>query len=264
MSGTDPRDAEDVAWLEARERGASVLPQIGARRAAAYDDVQALIAALPDEAAPAGWEDEVMAALPSAARGEAAGAMPATPTPIEDEQAPIVRSSVDATSGAPVSLEDRRVDAARRARGRWIPVAAAVAAAAGLLLWWQHSPAPSTDPSKDERLSSHIIRSQGSRSSDASTEAAVGDVLQVEVTEENQGELRIYRDDREVVVRCPGQAECAQASGRLTAELRLSAPGRYRAVYLRPAQSISPTGTLDGDLAVCRCASRTTLPIVVR
>lgn len=223
MSGADRRDAEDVAWLEARERGAATLPPIEAARAAAYGELQGLIAALPDEAAPAGWEVDVMAALATA-----------SPAP----RAPV------------------------RGRRRWVRGAAGVAAVAGvaaLVIVLQPPVAPDAVPAMT------IVRGQGGRG-DGTAGAAIGDVLRVDVAA-GAGELRIYRDDREVVARCPGQAGCTQAAGHLTVELPLTAPGRYRAVYLQPAPRAplrEPTGTLDGDLASCRCESRTAAPVMAR
>jgi len=161
-----------------------------------------------------------------------------------------------------------------------------------VLLWGQDPSTPASDPVDDDTPVTRIVRIVGSRHGDATSDAAIGDVLQVAVAGGTHGELRIYRDDREVVLRCPGQAGCTREPGRLSAELPLTGPGRYRAVYLLtrspghaedPAlsrskgvvqnhgsmryevqQPRSTTGTLEGDLAACGCASRAAVPIVVR
>lgn len=252
MSATDPRDEQDLAWLDARERGAAALPPIDAARAAGYDGIQSMIAGLPDEAAPAGWEAEVMAMLPSPGRAS-----------LESTAAP-KRGASAAAREASIAPADRRGGASRRARRAWIGGAAAAAvAAAGLLLWLHQRPPAVPARPYDEVLSIRVLRGEGFRNGSGAT-AAIGDVLQVEVAEAGKGELRIYRDNRDVVMRCPGQADCVQAGGRLSAELRLRGPGEYRAVYLQPAPTGPLTGTLAGDLAACRCEARTATPIVAR
>jgi hypothetical protein len=209
VTDRDPSDADDIAWLEAREHGASALPPLDPARARAYSELQALIATLPDEAPPPGWEADVKAALAA----------------------------------------DRVATAAPR---RWRAGAAAAATLTAIgLLWlapWRRPVAP---PEHDAPVT-RVVHGQVARHGDAGGDAAIGDVLQVEV------------------VRCPGQAVCTQAAGRLAAELPLIAPGRYRALYMTrtPADSQAPalpvTGTLDGDLAACGCAASVAVPIVVR
>jgi len=269
VSDVDPRDSADVAWLEARERGAPVLPPIDPVRATGYAELLAAIETLPDDKAPVDWEAEVMSALPSAVPAglTSISASPASVTSIEAGRAPTVGASAD--SPRP-SLENRDVEVPRSGGRRWLAAVATVAAAAaGLFVWLHHVPDNPDHRLLDGQpdavsLSTQIIRTPGSRSGGHTTEAALGDVLRAVVIAAEKGELRIYRDDRDVVVRCPGQAECAQAPERLTAELRLTAPGRYRAVYFRRAASVPSTGTLDGDLNACGCASSTAVPIVVR
>jgi hypothetical protein len=276
MSATDPRDARDVAWLDAREAGGSALPPIDADRAAAYDQLQALIAALPDLTAPEGWQNDVMAALPSDGRADA------VPSPADRRHSPANREAPGepaplpgAASGDAPAVPRRDLRSHRR---RWNPAAAAVTAvavaAAGLLLWSQRQPAPVRDALDS---SVWIVSATGSRHGEATGEASIGDVLRADVAEVAGAELRIYRDDRELVLRCPGQAGCGRASGRTTAALHLTSPGAYRVVYFLPvpaqvgvspgappAPSRPPTGTLEGDLAACGCASRTAAPIVAR
>jgi hypothetical protein len=220
----DPRDADDVAWLEARERGAAQLPPIDPARADAYRRVAALIAALPDDASPAGWQDEVMALLPP-----------------RDQLAP-----------------------RRSRRAAWAAATAAIAAAAALVLWLQIKPPP---PPPREPIASRIVPGGGVRGL-GEISAALGDLLVFDAAATAGGELRIYRDDREVVVRCPGDAACGAGPDRIAAVLRVTAPGQYRAVYLPPPSSggavRAPTGTLDGDVAACGCTAPAAVPIVVR
>jgi hypothetical protein len=178
-----------------------------------------LIAALPDEPPPAGWEAGVRTALATERR------MPAS------------------------------------VRRRWLPgptAALAFAAAAAVLL--QAAPVPRR-PLDDGGPSIRVVRGEGARGDGA--DAALGDTLHVEAP--TGGELRIYRDDRDVVLRCIAGA-CTSTPGRVIAELRLSAPGVYRAVVLLPdaGPAIPMTGTLAGDADACRCTARTSVPIIAR
>ncbi len=76
--------------------------------------------------------------------------------------------------------------------------------------------------------------------------------------------LRLYRNDKEVVLECPSAApECR--GGGLAAELALSAPGAYRAVVLLPVGALGrSTGSLDEDLTQCRCQSRLSAAILAQ
>lgn len=245
MTDVKERDAEDVTWLEARESGAPALPPLEPKRTAAYDGIQALIADLPDRPAPPGWADVVMAALPDAG------------------------ASVETANHVSASRANRR-RSARDARGRQIAMVAALAAAAGLAIWWQHRPDDRpTDlrPATDTRnqISIRVSRAGGVRGdATAAVQAAIGDTLEIQVRDAATGELRVYRDDQELVIRCPGDVSCGGSPGPLTVTLKLSAPGRYRAVYFDIPASHPPSGVLANDLAACACDPQTTTPITVR
>lgn len=238
------RDAQDVAWLEARERGAPVLPQIDPQRAAAYDEIQALIAGLPDESAPNGWEHDVLAALPPPGRAE-------------------LSTSVAQLTGTAARKNPTAASKLHSGRGRWIALGTTLAALAAVVLWRQLPGAPDVDTVADGTPLTRVVHRAGSRAG-LGNDATVGDTLHVEVNEPGPGELRVYRDDQEVVMRCPGPPPCVRSARRLEGELRLAAPGQYRAVYLMPAPTGRLTSTLANDLANCGCSSRVAVPVVAR
>ncbi len=63
-----------------------------------------------------------------------------------------------------------------------------------------------------------------------------------------QAELRVYRDDREIVLRCSSEPPCRRAGRRIRAELPLEAIGQYQPVLLLSARALPPPrGTLDQD-----------------
>jgi hypothetical protein len=275
--GADHADHADRAWLSARERGEEPLPPIDPQRAAAYRGLQKLIASLPDDPVPEGWNDDVLAAV-------RAGEQPA---PID---APKLATPAPATASEPIALAegradrradrrtdrrparrtDRRPDRAEPAsRGRnWqLAGALALAAAAALAIWM----APRNPPTSPPGLQLSVLHYEGMRADVVEGEAALGDVLVVEASTSDIDELRIYRDDRELVLRCPAAegaagaaATCERKPGVIVGRLRLTAPGRYRAVGLRPAPTSPSSGDLAADLAACRCQPRTTTPVVAR
>jgi hypothetical protein len=68
-------------------------------------------------------------------------------------------------------------------------------------------------------------------------------------------ELRVYRDDRTVVLRCPGDARCRTGRDQLAVELPLPAVGRYRVVRFASREPLpTPAGGFDADLAALRDA----------
>jgi hypothetical protein len=252
-------DSADHLWLSAQERGEEPLPPIDPRRAAAYQKLRAHLASLPDSPVPASWNDDVLAAI-------RAGEQPR----------PLATSSVEAAPAPPVLADTPSSIAERRAartpvarRGRI--AAAGVLAAAAVLAIWLVARRPVAGP---QGLRVSVLHYEGNRASAAAGEAALGDVLVVEVGTAEIDELRIYRDDQELVLRCPAsvnssgttlrEATCEHRSGLLIGRLRLAAPGRYRAVGLRPAPASTPSGDLAADLEACHCQSQTAPPIVTR
>ena len=63
-------------------------------------------------------------------------------------------------------------------------------------------------------------------------------------------ELRIYRDDAGLLLRCSTEPPCQRRDGRLGARLTIPAIGRYRVLLLQaPTPLPAPAGGYDRDLA---------------
>jgi hypothetical protein len=77
-----------------------------------------------------------------------------------------------------------------------------------------------------------------------------GDVLTLEAQTggASYAELRVYRDDTEIVLRCSTTLPCRRSGRRLSAELTLPAIGLYQPVLLLAARALPvPRGSLDRD-----------------
>jgi hypothetical protein len=257
----------DLTWLSARERGESHLPPLDPRRAVAYEKLQALISALPDEQVPDAWNDEVLAAIRAAQQPEplamsaAATLLPEAPASAPRSHADRRRARLDRDNHAP------------HTRGWQLAAAAVVAVAAVLALWLATRFTPdlvddSANPGRHGLVVS-VVHHDGKRAGIVEGEAALGDVLVIEARTAEVDELRIYRDDQEIVLGCPGPGTpsseaCEHKPGALVARLRITAPGRYRAVGLHPAPIRPPSGNLSADVADCNCQSYTATPVVAR
>ena len=85
-------------------------------------------------------------------------------------------------------------------------------------------------------------------------EVAVGDTFVFHATALQplpaNSELRVYRDDAGIVLRCSSQAPCELRGSNLRARFVIPAIGRYRAMIVASAKGLpAPTGFLDDDLA---------------
>lgn len=178
-----------------------------------------------------------------------------------------------------------RAVASRHAH-RWLVVAGALALAAGVLLWLvlrgqpahelnARTPAAPTEAPAPTLIASaasgepQVAIVRGDSRAGAATVASVGDTYTatLEVPVASGGELRLYRDDREVVARCPGTPGCTSsehaASVRLSLRFQLLAPGSYRLVYFEGPQLGEPSGDFDRDLARCNCKVKMQPPVSV-
>jgi hypothetical protein len=174
--------------------------------------------------------------------------------PSEGWEARVLRG-IDAGSG-------RAVAAAATARAtpapprRWargtIGAAAALAAAAVLLLWlWRR---PETLAPATFALATEVLRGEAQVRGD---EPAVGDRLLVKCqAHARYVEIRVYRDDRVLVLRCPGAPGCTRDQGGARAELLVAAPGTYRAVlFAADAPLPEPRAEgLDADVGAAGAA----------
>jgi hypothetical protein len=77
--------------------------------------------------------------------------------------------------------------------------------------------------------------------------AHLGDSLLLNATVyEPNAELRLYRDDRELIFRCP--PGCERLGNQLTGRLALSKPGRYQPYLVLSTQALpAPGSTLEAD-----------------
>lgn len=272
MSAGGPDDERDEAWLLARARGESVEP-LEPQRVASYERLEQALRALPAPQAGEGWQAKVLAALDLPAGAEASGKPGVTgaasagvgrPTPETDEAAAPDGAAARVVGGARAGGDGalRPSSAAggdggrlassaggARPRARWpvfVPLIAAALAAAALLIFLGAPPEPDA-----AAVAFHFERGQ-TRAVHGGDEAGVGDTLVLEARPAGAGELRVYRDRRELVLRCPGAKACELASDKgrpvWRAKAQLTAPGRYRAMVLSGAGLPAPAGTEDEDL----------------
>lgn len=232
----------------------------------------ARIAALPDVPAPQGWQAAVLAALPEdpppspkAARSVETSAGPNGTEATAAPSAP-GRSGREGASGASTrAVSEQATPHPRRQVRRWaMGASAAAAAVAAALAVWRGGEERNQLELDQPKLT--IRPAGGTRTSPGSGRVALGDTLRVEVRAPADALLRLYRNEKEVVLECPSAAsQCLIHARGLAAELTLSAPGSYRAVALRPASQVPrSTGDLDDDLAACRCETTISLPVVAQ
>ncbi|HEX9731226.1 MAG TPA: hypothetical protein VGG06_04475 [Thermoanaerobaculia bacterium] len=137
-------------------------------------------------------------------------------------------------------LDERRE---RRRRGWLLAPAAALAAAALAAVLWV---VPSRPPPAGLRLEVAVESASGRRG----LEAQPGDrlVLRAAAGGRPHAELRVYRNDRELVLRCAGEPPCRRRGDTLEAVVELAAPGAYQSLLLAADAPLPPpAGTLDDD-----------------
>jgi hypothetical protein len=87
------------------------------------------------------------------------------------------------------------------------------------------------------------------------SDAVVGDTAHIVATGDGNRALWIYRDEAELVLRCPGAPACQVADGSIAVDLALTQIGRYTVVALAPPAALPAlSGAFDDDLAVARRA----------
>lgn len=125
---------------------------------------------------------------------------------------------------------------------RWFLGAAAVAAAA-MVVW--HLRTPDMGPLA---VRQEVVATDASRRSDS---AAVGDTLRALATggAGQAREIRLYRNERDLVARCPSaESECLIDGKTTELRIKLSAPGRYRSLAIVGPEPIpAPGKSLDED-----------------
>jgi hypothetical protein len=146
---------------------------------------------------------------------------------------------------------DRR--RARRAR-RWLWLMAPAVAAAAAVLFFMGRSGPD-----GPILSYTIQRGDQGATSLRSDHVQPGDTLVVRaVAGDARAELRLYRADRALVLRCSEEPPCARRGDLLLASVPMDERGRYQIVFLRADRPPpEPTGELDRDIAAARRAGAT-------
>jgi anti-sigma factor RsiW len=140
--------------------------------------------------------------------------------------------------------------APRRSRRRWGAVTgglAAVAAAAAAV--WAVKFSGSDPAGTDGQLAFGVAVQRGG--TQVRGGAAVGDTIHA--TASGGGSYRavwIYRDDRELVLACPGGRTCRDEAGGVAADLIVPSVGEYAIVVMASAKPLpQPHGSLDADVA---------------
>lgn len=244
-------DERDEAWLLARARGESAEHPDPAR-AASYERLEKALADLETPGPGGGWQAKVLAKIDEQ---EKAGAGEAADEP-NGAKSGVTRKRPDGPGREPSSGPGDAGDAEvrelpqRSTQQRWrslLPlIAAALAAATLLLLLLTGKPESRGEPI------AYYFEGSNTRGEHRSDQAAVGDTLVLRARPEGEGEVRLYRDRRELVLRCPGGEGCERATERGQSLWRvkapLKAPGRYRAIVMSGAPLPPPSGNEDQDL----------------
>ena len=174
------------------------------------------------------------------------------------------RDSYERLKGALRSLDDQQPDDGWQSRvlehatghpaeysgraTRWL-VAAGVAAAAAAIWTFMYFGTP------DTTLQLAII--DGDTVYRGAT-ARPGDSLRLSTTARRAAnvELRLYRDENQLVFACDNTPPCQRDGAEISATVELSAFGEYHAVLLTSDESITPAlGSLDGDVLRAREAN---------
>lgn len=156
------------------------------------------------------------------------------------------------------AVEERK-SAGRRLRGWWLLVPAAAAVLIAILLLRPSAPPPA-------RLALAVEVETGTGTVRRGAEAHPGDRLRLRATtgEAGHAELRVYRNNRVLVLRCSTEPPCQRRNGALEAELLLPAIGSYQSLLLTSDRALPPlpdTGAgLDPDVAAAlQAGARATL-----
>lgn len=148
-------------------------------------------------------------------------------------------------------LDQRR----ERRRPRWLGwsgwlVPAGVAAAASLAaLFLIHPPEPRPPSLRVEVQAGTTVRRGG--------EAQPGDLLQLTAATggSRQAELRVYRNDTELVLRCSTDRPCSRRGDKVRATVLLDAVGRYQPLLMRSESPLPPpVSDLEKDTSAALAA----------
>jgi hypothetical protein len=129
---------------------------------------------------------------------------------------------------------------------RWALIAAPLAMAAAVLLIWRLS------ADRPQQIAIDVEVRAGDVVRRAGEAPAVGDLFVARVLLPGAGELRVYRNDRAMVARCPQHPACRTRKvgdrDELSVELPMTSKGDYRAIVIEGAIGLGLSGSLDGDV----------------
>jgi Putative zinc-finger len=131
--------------------------------------------------------------------------------------------------------------APRRSRRRWGAVTAGLAAvaAAAAVVWFVQRPG-------GDLAETGVVVERGDRVV-RSGDITVGDTIHA--TARGYRAIWIYRDDRELVLTCPGGPTCRTIEGGVAADLKIPSVGGYAIVMLDGDKLPAPHSSLDEDVA---------------
>jgi hypothetical protein len=279
----DPDPDPDEDWLLARERGDDV-SHVSPRSRARYEQLDQLIAALPERPPPAGWKQRVLDTLDAPSPRGSSDALqlpPATPAnaPLgpppprsssDQLEAPPAIAATTADRPPPRSPPATRTDADGRSTGgrrtpivrgwrAWILAAAGIVV--GMLVLQLFIPRPKQAPTEPVVT----IETRRGESPHRGDDVAVGDTLVVHARSDQPIELRIYGDGGESLARCTDSQGCTvERNGRLrdyTVDVPLRSPGAVRAVLFTGGTMPEPSKDLDADLEAAQAAHITARPV---
>jgi hypothetical protein len=143
----------------------------------------------------------------------------------------------------------------RRRRRLWLGLPV-VLAAAGVLLLVRSPARPPGEGGVPVLALAFEAGPERMRSNGAAVGATV--VLDGAALQMAHAELRIYRDDAGLLLRCTTEPPCQRRDGRLAARFTIPAIGRYRVLLLQaPVPLPPPAGGYDQDLAAVTAAQST-------
>lgn len=155
-------------------------------------------------------------------------------------------SAVDLGDEPPPGWEARvweRIEERKPRRSPWLWVLAPLGAAALAAALFFAVPRTPATPA----IFQQVVQEGSIRRSESATP---GDrlALRAETGEATHAELWVYRNGRELLLRCPGDRACGGKEGEITASLALPSPGRYQAVLVLGGLSLPAPGRgLDPD-----------------
>jgi hypothetical protein len=147
-------------------------------------------------------------------------------------------------AGVWAAIEERR-SARRRLRGWWLLLPAAAAVLVAVLLLRPSEPPPA-------RLALAVEVETGTDTVRRGAEAHPGDRLHLRASTGGAGyaELRVYRNDRALVLRCSTEPPCRRRQGTLEAAFLLPSTGSYQSLLVTSGRPLPEAGAgLDADVA---------------